>query len=87
MGSFSGGSAWAMARDIGEGFVLVTERTFQRMQAREIESLSFEIQRYLRDIRGKQSPTDPMAEIQKRNRRIQKLNAALAVLRAFQSRR
>ena len=87
MGNFMGGSAWAMARDICEGFILVTERTFSRMQRGEIEQLAFEMDRHLREVRGDQPALDDLEAIQKRNRRISRINTAMVMLRAYQQKR
>lgn len=87
MRGFSGGSPYSMARDIAEGFVLVNERVVMRMRPPDVDSLAFEIQRYLRELRGGQSANDPVLEVQRRNRRIQKLNGALAVVRSCQIKR
>ncbi len=87
MGNFSGGSAFAMAKDITEGFVLVTERTFQRLAPGEVEQLAFEIDRALREIRGGQPSLDDQAALQQRNRKISRLTGALSILRSFQARR
>ena len=84
---FMGGSAWAMARDITEGFIMVTERTFLRMQRPEIDQLAFEMDRHLREIRGEQAPLDDVAALQQRNRRISRINNALMMLRAYQQKR
>ena len=54
MANFSGGSACAMAKDIAEGFLLVTERTYQRFEPAQLDQLAFELDRALRDIRGDQ---------------------------------
>lgn len=87
MGNFPGGSAWAMAKDIAESVLLPTERTFARLQPGELDQLAFELERALRDTRGIQPPLDDIPALQQRNRRITRLNQALAMLRAFQSRR
>lgn len=82
MSRFAGGSPWAMAREIGEGYVLVTDRTLARMSRGEIEKLSFELERSLRDIRGSQTAGLDAQELQRRNRRMLKLTSAQRVLRA-----
>lgn len=84
---FMGGSAYAMARDITEGFILVTERTFKTMQRSEVDQLAFEMDRYLREIRGEQPALDDMAAIQLRNRRISRINQAMIMVRAYQQKR
>lgn len=87
MASFPGGSAYAMVRDIAEGYFLVTERTFTRFDRGDLGQIQFEIDRYMREVRGDQPALDDMAAIQKRNRKIQRLNTALVVLRSYQQRR
>jgi hypothetical protein len=81
--SFPGGSAYAMARDIAEGYALVTERSFKQMSRAELDQLTFEIDRHTRELRGDQPSLDDMAAIQARNRRIQRMNTALVVLRSY----
>ncbi len=71
-----------MARDIGAGFVLVTDRTLIRMSRAEIDKLSFELERCLRDIRGAPSADLDSIELQHRNRKLLKLGGAQRVLRA-----
>jgi hypothetical protein len=86
MGNFPGGSAYAMSRDIADGYVLVTERTYQRLLPPELEQLAFEMDRSLRDIRGQQPPLDDVQALQQRNRKIQRLQQALTMLRSHQTR-
>jgi hypothetical protein len=81
--TFPGGSAWAMARDIAEGFAMLTERTFKQMTRAELDQLTFEIDRHTRELRGDQPSLDDMPAIQARNRRLQRLNTAVVVLRSF----
>ncbi len=87
MGNFMGGSAWAMARDIMEGFILVTERTFIRMLPSELDQLAFEMDRVMRDVRGEQPALDDLPAIQQRNRKISRLNSALMMLRSYRQKR
>jgi hypothetical protein len=83
---FPGGSAYAMTRDIAEGYTLVTERTFRSLTAADLDKLVFEMDRHLRELRGDQPSLDDIPAIQLRNRRIQRLNQALLVLRSFRGR-
>lgn len=78
-----GGSAFAFARDIGEGYQTVTERSFKGLTKPEMDALAFEIDRALREIRGEQAPLEDLAAIQARSRRIQRLNGALMMLRTY----
>jgi hypothetical protein len=81
-----GGSAYAMSRDIAEGYTLVTERTFKTLTPAELDKLVFEMDRHLRELRGDQPSLDDIPAIQVRNRRIQRINQAMLVLRSFRTR-
>ena len=74
-----------MARDIAEGYVLVTERTFKTLTRGDLDQLGFEIDRHLRDLRGDQPALEDVPAIQLRNRRIQRLNSAIVILRSFRT--
>ncbi|HEV3455960.1 MAG TPA: hypothetical protein VHG32_05335, partial [Thermoanaerobaculia bacterium] len=84
--AFPGGSAYAMTRDIAEGYTLVTERTFKTLSPADLDKLVFEMDRHLRELRGDQPALDDIPAIQLRNRRIQRVNQAMLVLRSFRSR-
>jgi hypothetical protein len=84
--SFPTGSAWSMARDIAEGYILVTERTFKLLTRPDLDQLAFEMDRHLRDLRGEQPSLDDIPALQGRNRRLQRLNSALTVLRSYRTR-
>lgn len=86
MPNFAGGSAYAMARDIGDGFQIVTERTFKGFSRGEIEQLSFEIDRTLRELRAESQAGESPQEIQARQRKIQRLNTAQVILRTCRQR-
>jgi hypothetical protein len=83
MAGFSGGSAWAMARDISEGHLQVNERTFMRLKNHEMDKLHFELDRLVRSIRGSQPALDDTPEIQTRQRRLQRLTGAQRMLSAY----
>jgi hypothetical protein len=80
-----GGSAFGYARDIAEGFQVVTERSFKGISVPEMDQLAFEINRGLRDIRAEQVPTEDLQQIQAKNRRIQRLNGALMMMRSYRA--
>jgi hypothetical protein len=87
MASFPGGSAWALARDIAAGHFLVTERTFQAFNRGQLDKLTFELDRCLREVRAEQPPLEDTRAVQDRNRRIQRLNTAAMILRSYRLRR
>jgi len=78
-----GGSAFGYARDIAEGFQVVTARSFKGLTRPEMDQLAFEIDRALRDIRGDQVAVDDLPMIQAKNRKIQRLNGAMMMMRGY----
>jgi hypothetical protein len=85
--SFPGGSAYSMARDIAEGYSTVNERTFKNMVRADLDQLTFEMDRHLRELRGEIPAQDDTPALQQRNRRIQRLNTAIVVLRSYRQKR
>lgn len=77
-----GGSAYNMVRDIADGFILVSERTFRNYKPREITAFTLEAERLLREVRSDQPPLSDIEAIQKRQRRIQRLQQALTIANA-----
>ena len=82
-----GGSAYAFARDSGEGHFTTTERTFMRMTLPELDKVAFELDRYLREVRSQPADREDLPALQKRNRRIQRINSSLSILRAYRRKR
>ena len=87
MGFFLGGSAYTMASGIADGVHVVTDRTFRPMSRTELDQMTQELDKHLREIRGEQAPTEDIAAIQHRNRKIQRLTTALVILRAHRQKR
>ncbi len=85
MSNFTGGSAYSMVQQVADGFILVTERNFKRLSPGELNQLGFEIEKFLRGIRG-ESPPEEHQELQKRNRRLQRLNSCRMMLQSFRKR-
>ena len=52
MGSYQGGSAPAMARQICDGFTLVSQVSLKRLSLEQMTTLEFELDKRLRDARG-----------------------------------
>ena len=75
--SFLGGSAYAMARDVCEGYILLNTNLLKRMTAEELKMLRFELERILTSVRGDQPSLDDMMALQGRNRKISRLNSAV----------
>lgn len=76
-----------MARDVADGFLQITERSFLRMSASEMDKINFEMDRRLREIRGSQPDLSDTQALQMRNRRMQRLSRARMVLASFRRKR
>ena len=86
MSGFMGGSAYNMAREIGEGYIQVSDRTYRNMNAAELQKLSHELDRHQRELRGEPSATDDSAQLQARQRKLLRLRTALMVLNSYRQR-
>lgn len=82
MSGFIGGSAWAMARDIGKGNILVTTRTVARLNRAELDLLYFELERYLRQLRGEQPDLADTLAVRSRNQMLVRLRRAQTLVQA-----
>ena len=87
MGNFQGGSAYGMASQISEGYILVNERTFHRLQRGELDKLTFELEKRLREIRGEQPDLADTKAVQQRQRKMMRINSATMMLRAYRMKR
>jgi hypothetical protein len=81
MSPFLGGSAFAMANQVADGYVLVTALQLKRLSATELEQLQFELDRLLRETRGTAVAPEDMQGLQVRNRKISRLNGTLRQVR------
>ncbi|HEY4491238.1 MAG TPA: hypothetical protein VI958_04515 [Acidobacteriota bacterium] len=81
--AYLGGSAFAMAKDVGEGYVLLNAVLLKRMNREELKQLRFEIERILTTIRGEQYPMDDNSALQNRNRKISRLNSAVSMINGY----
>ena len=81
-----GGSAWAMSQQIADGFILVSERTYKRLERGELDKLGFEMDKLLREVRAVQIPLEDIQGLQHKNRKCSRLMGALSQLRQYQLR-
>jgi 3-dehydroquinate dehydratase len=66
---FIGGSAMSMAKDIAEGYIIVSDHTFKKFQAADIQSFLAEVDKLTREIRGVMTPPDDMDALQRKKHR------------------
>ena len=81
MGSFMGGSAPAMARQVCDGYTLLSAPTLKRLSVDQMTQLQFEMDKKLRETRSEQPDLSDQEALQKRNRRISRIESQLRVLR------
>lgn len=86
MSGFMGGSAYNMAREIGEGYIQVSDRTYRNMSPAELQKLAHELDRHQRELRGEPSANDDSAQLQARQRKLLRLRTALMVLNSYRQR-
>jgi hypothetical protein len=86
MSAFVGGSAYAMVRDISEGYIITSELTFKKFQVPDFQTFGFELDKLLREIRGAVPPTGDVEATQKRQRRMQRLQQAQTIANNVRSR-
>jgi len=86
MNVFTGGSAYNMVRDIADGYIIVSDRTFRGYGPKNFAEFSQEAGRLLTETRSNQPAVSDTEAIQKRHRRMQRLQQALTIAGHVQSR-
>ena len=87
MSVFVGGSAYNMVRDISEGYIIATELTFKQFKPPDFQTFLFEGDKLLREVRSHQPGATDTEAIQKRQRRLQRIQQALTIANSVRSRR
>jgi predicted O-methyltransferase YrrM len=82
MGNFIGGSAFAMANQIADGHLLLNIHHLKRLTPADINVLKAELDKILRETRSEQPPLDQIELLQKRNRKISRINNSMTILKA-----
>lgn len=78
--AFMGGSAPAMAAQVGDGYLLLTLASLKGLSPGELGLLRAELDKLLRTARAEVPPQDDAMAQQNRSRRIGRLNAALQMV-------
>ncbi len=81
MGSFMGGSAPAMARQVCDGYTLLSPNSLKRLSLDQMKKLEFEMDKKLRNTRGTQPDLNDQPALLERNRRISRIEGQIRVLR------
>lgn len=85
MSGFLGGSAYAMVRDVAEGYIIATELTFKKFRPDEFTSFLFEADKLMREFRGTVVPVGDIEGTKKRQRRMQRLQQAMTIANSARS--
>ena len=81
MGTYQGGSAPAMAKQICDGYTLVNQLILKRLSIDQMKTLEFELDKRLRETRGELVDLEDQPALQARNRRISRIESSLRMLR------
>lgn len=81
--AYMGGSAYAMANSLMEGFILPSPVNLKRLTVDEMRELGFEVEKLLRDQRAIVPDQSDTLSLQKRNQRLLKLSQAQSVLHNY----
>lgn len=79
--------AWKTVSEIVDGYLSLSPVTLKRYQESELASLAIEIEKQSREVRSQAVPSDDVDAIQKKNRKLLRLQQATQVLGAYRSRR
>lgn len=80
---YMGGSAFAMANSLMEGYTLPSPPNIKRLTVEEMRELLFEIEKLLRDQRAIVPDQNDTVALNKRNQKILKLSQAQVALNNF----
>lgn len=78
--SFLGGSAYSMARDVSEGYILLNPPIMRKLTKAELQMLRFELDKVIRETRSNQPPQDDAMAQQQRNRKILRIQQAMLMI-------
>ena len=86
MGNFIGGSAYAMSRDIAEGYILLNAALLKKFSTAELAQLRHHLEKVQKEVRSEQTPQSDVQAIQKRGRKISRISSALLILDTLRKR-
>ncbi|MFN7972457.1 MAG: hypothetical protein U0166_08920 [Acidobacteriota bacterium] len=80
MGAFAGGSAYAMANQICEGYSTLSAVSVRRYTDAELGQLRLELDKIVTTLRAEVIPEGEMEKVKARNRKVSRVNQATLVL-------
>ncbi len=70
-----------MARQVCDGFTLLSQATLKRLDIQQMRTLEFEVDKRLRETRSEPMDLEDQPALTKRNRRLSRIEGAIRVLR------
>jgi hypothetical protein len=80
---YMGGSAYAMANSLMDGYILPSPVNLKRLTVEEMRDLLFEIEKLMRDMRGQVPDQTDQQALMKRNMKLMKLQGAQSAISNF----
>ena len=81
--SLKGISVKKMARDIGEGYILITAASLKKYQPQDLKQLLTVLSIVQREIRTTSVPDDDFDAVKKRNWRLQNISRSMMIINGF----
>lgn len=85
--AYSGGSAYAMATQITEGYSSLNGVSVKRFTDVELQGLKHELDKIVAGLRGEVIPEGELEKIKARNRKVSRVNQAMLVIQGQLSKR
>jgi len=80
---FMGGSAYAMANSLMDGYILPSPVNLKRLSVEELRELCFEVEKLLRDLRGQVPDQSDQQALMKRNQKLMKLQSSQNAISSY----
>jgi hypothetical protein len=80
MGAFAGGSAYAMANQLADGYSTLSIVAVRRYADPELQSLRFELEKLVTGLRGEVIAEGDLEKIKARNRKVARISQAILVI-------
>ncbi len=80
---YMGGSAYAMANSLMDGYILPSPVNLKRLTVEELRELGFEVEKLLRDLRGQVPDQADQQALMKRNQKLMKLQSAQNAISSY----
>lgn len=81
--AFMGGSAYAMAQSLMEGYIIPSPNNLKRLTVDELRELLFEIEKLLRENRSLIIDPNDFPSLRDRNQKVMKLQSAHHAISSF----